>query len=1849
MTGGKIQAFFLCGKRATLRALVFGVAVGAAATLFFFSLTTGADVGSIRPNDNGSVSGTPTGCGAGGIYDCLDDVVTQPTAPSTGSDYVTWVNNDFSFFLMQPISDVATVSSITVWLYHAEGGTNAAHTVGIYAANEATSYGGPTNVTTRTSAQWDSVTFNSLALSQTQLDDLRVRVECTKTGGGTSNTCRSYAMYATVTYTKQIEVNVSANGTQQNVNGDSTDQYIGGAFAVSELISARNITSVTLTETGSVDAQTGLDNIRLYYELDTSSPYNCASESYAGTEFQFGNTDTDGFSAPDGISVFSTTTGPTITTTATLCLYVVTDVLPSAISGETIDIQISDPSTQVIATGGVDVRPTTTVAITGQSTIVAPFVEQTHYHWRNDDGNENDPGGATSAIGTSNGYDSTYDTLGKETPTRLRLQVSNEGNASSDPMQYRLEYGRKITFCSNVSTDSSWHDVDTAGGDWEMFDTSNLTNGNDTTDIAESIGGMPNPAGKTFLTPNGAVRDTTSQTGNITLTSSQFVEIEYAIEATASSTEGFIYCFRLTDAGSTLDDYGVYPEATILADVNVTTNGTQRATVDIPTTDVDAGADFVFTDNIAGNTTIQSIVIAASGTVDYANDIDNLELWYDTDTTGGDGYNCSDESFDGDELQYGTTASGFSATGTRKFSEDVTINTSESLCLYVVYDVTSGAGNDETLDIKINDPSTDVVVDSGTVSPAAQLPLSGTTVFVTTDLSIVHYHWRDDDGDEDDATSATGGAEDTLLANLRQQQTKRLRFGVSNEGSSSTPAYSFRLEFAPKTSVCSAATGWTDVGAADGAFDMSDSVNIPSDGLDTTNISTAIGGVSDVGDTYITNNNGLKDTSSQVSAFAFSGKEYTDLEFAIEATASSTEGATYCFRLTDAGTPFSSDVYEVYPEVDIKPQTDFFIQRGTLDIQAGATTATINAGTEYVAPVASTTAFIRITNTNNSGAGGGATGNADDVTVYVSNPWNIENNITFQRPAGATGDTRVAWEIIEYVGAPGGDNEIAVRHQAAATYGTGNTTVSSPTVGGVVDDTDVVVFVTGQLNPDTTTNYPSGLSTAAWNAGSDIATFTRGVSGNAAGVSYAVVEFVGENWTIQRSEHTYTAAGATEFDNTINPVNSTARAFIHTQKRMGSGLNTHGDYGHQVWLSGMMQVSYVLDGTAGTPGSHTSVAWIIENTQAIGNSMVVTRSNGTQSGGTAPATVNANIGTTIGDIQDASLFINNYGDEPGGGGGQNSFPEPMLSATLISTTQYQIWIADTSDSRAWRAEVVEWPTAARNIEQNYYQFYEDDDSLNPANPWPCEGGPCGENTAVTGLDNPIANGEVMRVRMTLRISAAAMTAGLDTFALQYGEMTSSCTAISEDDWHDVGEIGSTTAFWRGYDATPADGTALSTDPPTGGDLKITSVADIAGTYEEENPSVVTPYDVDPGEDVEFDWVVQNNNAPEKTDFCFRMREANEIVFDAYHNYPQMRTAGYGAQSQMWQWYDDAENETPTTPLAATNTAPVDIAFEDTVQLRLTLREVNGADETNAKFRLQYSSSSDFSSFEYLDSISECVDGQSLWCYGDGGGVDNATVTTALLEDVDACSTGTGNGCGSHNEHPTSTSQFTHYAGAATEFAFTIRHAGARVNKVYYFRVYDEANDLDVPLGVGESYPSLATEGADVVLTLSAIASSTTIGDVTTDIDTTPVSVPFGELPINSDVVGAQRIVVDTNGTEGYQVFVYATSHLMEDGGEIIEYIAASNTSPEAWSTACESDAVSCFGYHTTDVTLSGGSSRFAANDTYAAFEGTMREVAYSTGPVSNDVVDVVYRVSISEVQPPGEYQTQLVYIIVPIF
>lgn len=369
---------------------------------------------------------------------------------------------------------------------------------------------------------------------------------------------------------------------------------------------------------------------------------------------------------------------------------------------------------------------------------------------------------------------------------------------------------------------------------------------------------------------------------------------------------------------------------------------------------------------------------------------------------------------------------------------------------------------------------------------------------------------------------------------------------------------------------------------------------------------------------------------------------------------------------------------------------------------------------------------------------------------------------------------------------------------------------------------------------------------------------------------------------------------------------------------------------------------------------------------------------------------------------------------------------------------------------------------------------------------------------------------------------------------------------------------------------------------------------------------------------------------------------------------QMGPLGFGTSAfatQNWRWYGDAENETPTDDLAGENVAPADVELDDVIVLRIAVAETAGLATDGAKFKLQFATSSDFSDGAYdLAESWEC-EASSIWCYANGGGVDSALITTRLLTDADSCAASVGAGCGIHIESGTSTSAESHDGMAIAEYSFVIRQAGAAINTVYFFRLFDTVTESEVPLQSGETHPSLVSGGSSLNFTIDGLGSGVATEGITTDVVTTPTAVNFGTLSEGVPLNAAQRLTISTNGTAGYRVYLYQRQEFLSELSARIDPVVGTNDTPIAWTSGCAVEASGCFGYHSGDDVLDGGieATRFAANDTYAEATSTPHTIAFHEGPANNQATDMIYRIETRNGQDNGEYTTSLVYIAAPIF
>jgi len=221
--------------------------------------------------------------------------------------------------------------------------------------------------------------------------------------------------------------------------------------------------------------------------------------------------------------------------------------------------------------------------------------------------------------------------VAKSTPIRLRFEVSNEGATSSGSILYQLE--------SATSTSGSWTAVpDTASSEnWETVVSAYITEGEATLDIPVGVETDLTNENTTFVA--GELRDVASVTAGITLTSTEFTEIEYSIQATSNSTDGQVYYFRLTNAGA--DGFFTYPQYAQATLQDVAANLTGTVTDDVAADIVAGGSDIVLTlilDTwVAGGSVVETFTTSGTWTVPTGITSVKVEAWGGGGSGGGGG------------------------------------------------------------------------------------------------------------------------------------------------------------------------------------------------------------------------------------------------------------------------------------------------------------------------------------------------------------------------------------------------------------------------------------------------------------------------------------------------------------------------------------------------------------------------------------------------------------------------------------------------------------------------------------------------------------------------------------------------------------------------------------------------------------------------------------------------------------------------------------------------------------------------------------------------------------------------------------------------------------------------------------------------------------------------------------------------------------------------------------------------------------------------------------------------------------------------------------------------------------
>lgn len=188
----------------------------------------------IEPNGDGTI-----GCAAtpnGSNFSTVADAIDQPSVPNV-SNYVTCAIETSDSYDMSTITNVSSTSQIQVWVYYKNNNVSSNFEFELWDAAETTQYGTTQVLANSASDSWGNITFSALALSQAQLDNLKLKVINTGSGGANSIL---YSLYAIVEFTTASQA-PEISSILLNNNSD----IILTANTSTSVVATANITNAT--------------------------------------------------------------------------------------------------------------------------------------------------------------------------------------------------------------------------------------------------------------------------------------------------------------------------------------------------------------------------------------------------------------------------------------------------------------------------------------------------------------------------------------------------------------------------------------------------------------------------------------------------------------------------------------------------------------------------------------------------------------------------------------------------------------------------------------------------------------------------------------------------------------------------------------------------------------------------------------------------------------------------------------------------------------------------------------------------------------------------------------------------------------------------------------------------------------------------------------------------------------------------------------------------------------------------------------------------------------------------------------------------------------------------------------------------------------------------------------------------------------------------------------------------------------------------------------------------------------------------------------------------------------------
>ncbi len=361
---------------------------------------------------------------------------------------------------------------------------------------------------------------------------------------------------------------------------------------------------------------------------------------------------------------------------------------------------------------------------------------------------------------------------------------------------------------------------------------------------------------------------------------------------------------------------------------------------------------------------------------------------------------------------------------------------------------------------------------------------------------------------------------------------------------------------------------------------------------------------------------------------------------------------------------------------------DFNVQHIQDDIgNSGGTNTSFTA-------VSSLNNAVALANNNrkvNAGSGGG---NMEGDDLAGARQLTGTGTLTYYRESGSSSlNMRFNTSIWEYIGTPGGNNEMIVRGRYAVSLN-GTTNSVTQALTGITNANDCIPFINGIMNNDSGNGADSGTAIAYLENATTLRV-QKGTTSNNVTVYITVVEFTGSNWTVLHGDSTPTGSNTGNITLTTSStgtgttasVSSWSDAIIFSHHRgdtAATGTNEAIADNWPVMSPGTTsQVAWTFHSDHGSNGTNRQFVHVLNNT-----GLNVTRYTDT---------ANAANESTI-DISSASLSSINealiVGTSTSSGGG-TAYARGWRNYYFNSTTQAAHWSHRNNNTMSHEIQIVD--------------------------------------------------------------------------------------------------------------------------------------------------------------------------------------------------------------------------------------------------------------------------------------------------------------------------------------------------------------------------------------------------------------------------------------------------------------------------------------------------------------------------------------------------------------------------------